>query len=175
MLLLFSSDFHFGHDNIRGYCSRPHLSLHEMHKDMQDKWNAKITGESKNYILGDFCFGDRNKIRQMRELLLGKIILIIGNHDKSKSAMASCGFDEVYDELIIDTVLGPTLLTHIPVSDFKGCKFNFNGHVHEKWKFHKRSDGNTHVNVGVDQWNFSPVSDIEIKTALEIEYGDLKK
>jgi calcineurin-like phosphoesterase family protein len=129
-----------------------------MHKDMQDKWNAKITGESKNYILGDFCFGDRNKIRQMRELLLGKIILIIGNHDKSKSAMASCGFDEVYDELVIDTVLGPTLLTHIPVSDFKGCKFNFNGHVHEKWK---KKD--LLLNVGVDVWNGYPVSFDEVK------------
>lgn len=166
-MFLFTSDNHYRHDNIRKYCSRPHLSLHTMHKDMQDKWNARVTDHTKNYVLGDFCFGDRNKIRDMRTQLLGKITLILGNHDKSRAAMLDCGFDEVYDELIIETIFGPTLLTHIPASDFKGCKINFNGHVHEKWKFHKRSDGNIHVNVGVDQWNFTPITDLEIKKELD--------
>jgi calcineurin-like phosphoesterase family protein len=138
-----------------------------MHKNMQDNWNNAVTDISKNFILGDFCFGDRDKIREMRNHLLGRITLIKGNHDKSIPAMIDCGFDEVYNELVIETVFGPTLLTHIPASDFKGCKVNFNGHVHEKWKFHKRSDGNIHVNVGVDQWQFKPISDIQIKEELD--------
>jgi calcineurin-like phosphoesterase family protein len=49
-------------------------------------------------------------------------------------------------------------------------KYNFVGHVHNEWAFQKRDEAGSEVfliNVGVDCWNFMPVTLEEIMKGLK--------
>jgi calcineurin-like phosphoesterase family protein len=52
-------------------------------------------------------------------------------------------------------------LVHNPAHADSSFKFNFCGHVHEKWKF-QATKRNVLINVGTDVWNFRPISYTEI-------------
>ncbi|WP_395092280.1 hypothetical protein [Armatimonas sp.] len=51
--LWFTSDHHFGHDNIRSHCQRPFDSTEEMNEAMIDRWNACVAPGDTVYHLGD--------------------------------------------------------------------------------------------------------------------------
>lgn len=46
-----------------------------------------------------------------------------------------------------------------------------NGHVHETWKTRRSPKGTLMINVGVDVWNFRPVSVEQLKELIEQENG----
>ena len=79
----FTSDHHFGHQNILEYLlkkeSRPFSCLEEMHEVMIERWNSVVRCNDIVYHLGDFCFGRKNISIGGR--LNGKKKLIMGNHD----------------------------------------------------------------------------------------------
>ena len=81
--IFFGSDFHFGHQNILNYCSRPYRDLEEMHLAIVSIWNNTVTPEDTVYVLGDFSLNPK-----WAELMLpqmnGTKILIKGNHDNHK-------------------------------------------------------------------------------------------
>lgn len=139
----FTSDTHWGHHNIIKYCNRPYRNVDEMNRDMLERWNARVKPQDTVYHLGDFAFYDLARIAQLRKRLNGKIILIKGNHDRSKPKMLECGFDEVHDWLQLEG----WKLQHYPA---KGA-YILCGHIHNRW----RRIGNV-INVGVDMWNFEP-------------------
>lgn len=141
----FISDTHFGHANIIKYCNRPFNNVDEMNKTLTDNWNSVVKPDDLVYHLGDFSFYE---VETYRKMLNGKIILIRGNHDRK---IDDKNFDEVHDSLEINIDTFKCLLTHKPqITDFD---FNINGHVHDKWIMK-----NNNVNVGVDQWEFKPIS-----------------
>jgi calcineurin-like phosphoesterase family protein len=150
----FTSDHHFWHRKIHEYCGRPWSVVEEMNEVMVSRWNAVVKPEDTVYHLGDFCFGPTEKIAAMRARLNGKIILTRGNHDRSKASMFRAGFDAVYKRL--DIALDGYTLTALHDPDKVGdssADYILCGHVHESWK----SRGNI-INVGVDKWDFTPVS-----------------
>ena len=57
-MIYFSSDHHFGHKNIIGYCNRGFSSIEEMNESLIDSWNKVVDKYDTVYYLGDFCFGD---------------------------------------------------------------------------------------------------------------------
>jgi calcineurin-like phosphoesterase family protein len=84
-----------------------------------------------------------------KQFLNGRIALIKGNHDRTKFDK---DFDEVYNCLELKIGQYNCLLTHRPQVN-PSYDFIICGHVHEKWLI---KDNN--INVGVDQWIFTPVS-----------------
>lgn len=158
----YTSDQHFGHGNILRYCDRPHLSLQEMHEDIIEKFKKRVTSRDTTYFLGDVFFKlSREKAREIMDDLPGKKILVLGNHDKwSRSKYRDVGFEEVYS--YVTTMIGDTsvMLIHDPVvcciRDLENHVI-LNGHVHQTWKTLGRC-----INVGVDVWDFYPVSEDEI-------------
>ncbi len=183
----FTSDPHFGHKNIIDYCKRPFTSsdgqpdVHHMNRTMTERWNEVVGPRDVVYHLGDFCM-DKNVavIRKYREKLNGQIVLVRGNHDRGPQGMVQAGFSEVHDRLEIDLDGYHLYLAHIPVlvhDPRSPRKYNQEltkpppkyfdyflcGHVHERW----RRKGKV-INVGVDQWNFYPVS---LETLLTAEDG----
>ncbi|RDJ35229.1 MAG: hypothetical protein DWQ19_10465 [Crenarchaeota archaeon] len=105
MSLFLTADLHFNHGNIMKYCRRPGLSKEEQ-KLLDSNENFKVSWDSvermNNYlldginkivgladtlwILGDFCFGSRDKIVNTARRFRGQIKcknvhLIWGNHD----------------------------------------------------------------------------------------------
>ena len=94
--------------------------------------------------------GPRTRHAEFVRNLNGYKILIKGNHDGSIAKMLNIGFNEVLE---ISEYKGWTLV-HNPLGITGNAMC---GHVHTSWKVH--IDGNKHiVNVGVDQWDFKPIS-----------------
>lgn len=158
-MIYFTSDHHFEHQNIISYCKRGYVSAQEMNEDLIHKWNSIITNGDTVYYLGDFGLGPKDHLTLiLARLKRRKIVLIRGNHDKSKTAMLDIGFDEVHDYLDLNTSSKKLLLVHRPMitayHDIVLC-----GHVHDKFKITENI-----YNVGVDVNNFVPVSIDEILT-----------
>lgn len=89
--IFFTADTHFNHRNIVSYTDRPFESVEEMDEVIISNWNAVVKKDDIVYHLGDFCFARRDQdffkvYHSYRERLNGKILLIIGNHDKKIGA-----------------------------------------------------------------------------------------
>jgi calcineurin-like phosphoesterase family protein len=95
-------------------------------------------------------------------------VLVRGNHDRNAQQMLQAGFEEVHDRLEIERDGLKIYMAHIPVlvpdphrtrkyaqeltkAPPKYFDIFLCGHVHEKW----RRRGKV-INVGVDQWSFTP-------------------
>lgn len=146
--VFFTADSHFGHRRIIRYCNRPFGSIQEMNATMVERWNSVVRPEDIVYHLGDFAFTNAGHSKSIFDSLNGTKILIRGNHDGSVQKMLELGFKEVHESL---TYQGWYLI-HRPTSVPKGCRALV-GHVHEKFG----RIGNI-INVGVDRWNFYPVT-----------------
>lgn len=77
----FTSDLHFGHNNIIRYCQRPFRDVHEMHNAMIQTWNETVKEGDEVYVVGDFSLSARY-CKEILPLLNGTKILVVGNHDK---------------------------------------------------------------------------------------------
>lgn len=79
-----TSDLHFFHKNIIKHCpkTRPYSSVDEMNEALILYWNTLIGKNDVVFHLGDFSGGNWTKTAELISRLNGKIIFIIGNHDK---------------------------------------------------------------------------------------------
>lgn len=156
---LFTSDTHFGHFNIIKYCNRPFVSKGEMNDEIIRRWNAKVNPTDTVYHLGDFAFGSAAYTKMLLERLNGKIVLIRGNHDRVKNInmFKEKGF-EVYRDLYLPLGLNSHIyLTHRPIMPNPDICISYVlcGHIHNTWR-HLENAGLRFINVGVDQWAFTP-------------------
>lgn len=139
-----TADHHFNHKNIIKYCKRPFKTVEEMNEFMIKKWNEKAKKEDLVIHLGDFCLGNKEKIREVRKRLNGTIILIKGNHDKA-----------VKEDFIIingNIQIENFLFSHrpLPKKEIPKGFINVHGHIHEK-------NSLLGINVGVDKTNYEPI------------------
>ena len=171
--IFLSSDSHFGHTNVIKYCNRPFSSTEEMNETMVERWNEVVSKEDLIYYLGDFSLRFKY-VKKYLPRLNGKKILIYGNHDscwkkspesKWYKAYLEEGFLELHKQLTIEYQNYRIKLSHMPYADDPSERYHshrpsrededflFCGHVHEKWKIKENQ-----INVGVDVWDFFPVS-----------------
>lgn len=169
-VIYFTSDTHFYHLNSKGrgiidYCQRPFKNITDMNDRMAEMWNARVGVEDTVFHLGDFCFGSSETVVEMRRRLNGEIILIEGNHDSKRNALKAIGVTVRQSHFI--EIGGVNLyLRHKPQYDTtkwpEGTHYHFHGHCHGKVgrKHHGRM-----IDVGVDCWNFKPMTLDEILAA----------
>lgn len=167
----FTADLHLGHHNIISYTKRPFKDVQEMNEVIITNWNNRVKPEDTVFHNGDFCFknsaggktgeGLIHKSSYYTSKLNGNIVFIKGNHDRNNSVKT------IIDRIVIK--YGPHFvnITHIPENYDINFAINFVGHVHEKWKFRRVSNPYTNgyidlINIGVDVWNFHPVTFEEI-------------
>lgn len=142
-----------------------------MNETLITNWNHRVRVEDTVFHVGDFCFknssggkhgeGMVHKSTYWAEKLNGNIIYIKGNHDRNNSVRT------IIDRIVIKYGPHYVNLVHVPENYDMNFAINFVGHVHEKWKFRRMFHPNVDrwtdlVNVGVDQWNFFPVTFEEI-------------
>jgi calcineurin-like phosphoesterase family protein len=173
-MIWLTSDTHFGHRNVIRYSQRPflkdpskpdpygydwNLDVDAMDATLIANWNAVVKPGDTVYHLGDFIMGPngRERATAIRGQLNGKIILVLGNHDRGRAQMLSCGFDGV-ERQIEETFNGVKVwMRHYPPERPTGeyGKFDLllHGHVHTKYR-----DKGKVINVGVDVWSYTPVS-----------------
>lgn len=162
----FTSDLHFNHPNIIRYCERPFKDVGEQDAYLIHKINETCSYNDVLYHIGDFMMfgGGKTKKRTYEyyaDQINCEIIHVKGNHD----------FDEVPSDIyeaIIETRTAEGVqkvyLTHNPdhIRPIDGIIVNLTGHVHEKNRIFN-CNGQYTLNVGVDVWNYQPISfeDIE--------------
>lgn len=155
-----TSDTHFGHANVIKYCNRPFASLEEMDETLISNWNARVKPGDTVYHLGDFHLGKSQDLAGYRARLNGRIVLVLGNHDRTVTAMRRAGFDDVAKHIRLATAQGMFLLAHKPIAEWDfpdDTDAQLCGHVHGEWKH----DGHR-INVGVDVRGFAPASLAEL-------------
>lgn len=160
-MIFFTSDHHFGHANIIRLCKRPFTDLHSMNEAMTARWNAVVAPKDAVYHLGDFALGDH---RPYLQRLNGSKILIPGNHDKH---YLKAGWDDILCGLHEEKVEGVDLvLCHYALRVWRG---SHRGALHLYGHSHGNLPGDDHcTDVGVDVWNFTPVTLTEIKDRLRV-------
>jgi len=171
MNIWFTADLHFGHGNIIKYCNRPFYTLDEMNTVLIRNWNSSVKKEDLVIHNGDFCFknspggkigeGTSTPSAYWEKQLNGKIIFIKGNHDKNNSCKTPI------TNMVISMGGKRIFIIHNPehVGFISSCDLAFTGHVHNAWKMKRikrQFDFIDCINIGVDVWEFKPVSINEI-------------
>jgi calcineurin-like phosphoesterase family protein len=159
--IFFTADCHFNHENIIKYAERPFKNLQHMHAEIIERWNKKVNENDIVYHVGDFAFKGVNQAQLFESMLNGRIVHIRGNHDKNngvKTLLTHCIME--FGGLIF-------YVTHRPPDEFQERTIEETitavsniilcGHVHSYWK-HKIIKNKICINVGVDVWNFEPIS-----------------
>lgn len=174
--IFFTSDTHFGHENIIKFCNRPFSSLEEMDNTLIDNWNKTVPEDGIVFHLGDFAWGNCKAWEEYRSKLNGKIILIRGNHDFKNGPQtdfeAQKLFDYVAQQMHIEIEGRSIYLNHFPYLCYGGMYrpldrvvYQLFGHVHS-CEANTTGQDNARLqylmpsqyDVGVDGNGFKPVS-----------------
>lgn len=190
MTIYYTADPHFGHRNIIQYCNRPWSSVEEMNEGLVARWNAVVRPEDTVYVLGDFSMNMRD-METYTPRLNGTKVLVVGNHDKCfqlKEQQVDRYIAAGWAEVILGVmcyIIGPHAVncSHFPYQyDHPDQSERFvdrrlpdigipllHGHVHGHWLTRRNDKGTLMINVGVDVWNYCPVSEKQIQAILEKE------
>ena len=168
MNIFFTSDLHLGHWKIAQYCDRPFKTLKEMDDTILRNINARVKPEDMLFHLGDFCFSHSTEASEApkkpyvyyRSLInCQNIVFVEGNHDGNNSVKTPI------QHVVVKHGGKFIKLLHKPEYAEGKYDLNFVGHVHNAWQFKQQiMDCNitTLCNVGVDVWNFYPITYGEI-------------
>jgi calcineurin-like phosphoesterase family protein len=159
-----------------------------MNDALVENWNSVVSEGDTVFHLGDVALGPIAESLTHIRRLNGYKILVEGNHDRRFMAMQqgkaekaerererylNAGFDEVHDNLRIAGFGDnePVALSHFPYTGdhFDGDRFEHarqednglpivHGHTHSDRAISYSAKGTLQIHVGVDTWNFAPVS-----------------
>ena len=183
--LFFTSDLHFGHENVIKFCNRPYTNAKEMRVKLIENWNSVVSNDDYAFILGDvFWFNHSKEMKRTFDKLNGKKIYVVpGNHDDFNSYLEKYG--DAYDYLgFLDQKARIQILTcdevtlyveglqqkeyylsHCPMMTWphreRGVP-NFFGHIHSGPRSNNEVDNNLPLwplqyDVGVDNNEYTPI------------------
>ena len=193
--VFFTSDHHAGHHNIIKFCDRPFSSVSEMEKALIDNHNSKVNKNDLVYFLGDVAMGNKQQSLKMFDKLNGQKILVVGNHDNVFGSCDSIKYQknlpmyEQYFTTIVHQIIYKNkelwqdriVLDHFPhkQADIQDTEYEvryktlrpdyyvgslyLHGHTHSKEKI----SGNHCIHVGVDAWDYTPVSIKQLREVIE--------
>jgi calcineurin-like phosphoesterase family protein len=182
----FTADLHLGHGNIIRYCQRPHLDAHEKRRASEDprgRWrvshetirrhdealldaiNARVEPRDVLWVLGDFCWGQRDEAGRYRaRIRCENVYLVWGNHDhRSVGAV----FERTLEQGMIRVEDQDIWLCHYPLRSwnkrFHGS-WSLYGHVHGRLEAEDRANPAWLTkDVGVDACDYRPWSFAELR------------
>jgi calcineurin-like phosphoesterase family protein len=185
----FSSDHHFAHKNIIKYEKRPfgyfegiqdisdeQIQLHDM--ALINNWNNNVKKDDIVFYCGDLFMGKcRNYLRDILDILNGKIYYIFGNHDqilrKNLDLQKRFVFCGDYLEIDINKKTYITL-THYAMRIWNRRHYgswNLFGHSHNNLP----DNNDRSMDIGIDAIyaktnnikDFRPISYLEVKEILK--------
>lgn len=142
-------------------------AVEAMNEDMVSKWNEKVSNKDIVYHLGDFAFArDYKEVERIAQRLNGNIHLIQGNHDGKEIRRARCwGWLGHYKEVKVEDQ--KIILFHY-------AQRTWNGVHRGSWMLYGHSHGTLardykvkSFDVGVDNWDFKPLSFEEVKVQMQ--------
>lgn len=168
MTIFYTADQHYGHTNKHGgivaMAKRPFASVWEMDEEMIRRHNSRVTPGDRVIHVGDFAKGDHAPYLRR---LNGMNELVKGNHDHSKNlkqAIRQHLWHATHDMLTVHDGDTDIVCCHYGLrvwnKSHRGV-LHFYGHSHGKLPGDSQC-----CDVGVDCWDFYPVTLEEIKTRL---------
>ena len=128
--IFFTSDLHFGHENVLRFDNRPFETVEEMDDELIKRWNDKVAKGDLVYVLGDLIWKTAtNEAVQIIKRLNGQIVLIKGNHDRflhnaaAKKALAGI---KDYDDISVtldDGTVRRCILSHYFIPFYNGHRY----------------------------------------------------
>ena len=165
MATWWTADHHFGHGGARGLFGRPFASTALMDQALVARWNEVVGAGDVVWHLGDFAV--RQPAARLAELLAalaGSKHLIRGNNDgPATTGQAGWASVQPYAELEEDGTF--LVLCHYPLRSWHRMRrgaLNLHGHSHGRLAPLPRQ-----VDVGVDCWDFRPVTLAAIRAQLQ--------
>lgn len=170
-MIYYTSDLHLGHANIIRLCNRPFENVEEMDKAIIDNFNQVVNSNDDVYILGDVIYKSGKRPEEYLRQLNGKKHLIVGNHDGTilKNSESTFKYLETINKLATIQDEGhQVILCHYPMAEWEGF---FRGSIHLYGHVHNNEENAARkimknipnaFNVGVDIWDFKPVTLKEI-------------
>lgn len=198
--IFFSSDWHFMHRRINDLSDRPFASMEEHDETLIENWNSRVKPEDYAFFLGDAALGPWPEGLMKVKRLNGKIIIIPGNHDRissvekeSRREKYRAVYEEVFHEIghememiLIGEQGPPVIMSHYPPAQIKdhgdvdryphlrpddsGLTI-LHGHTHQTRKVTRLDSGALAIHVGVDSWDYRPVSMDEILELVDMAGG----
>jgi calcineurin-like phosphoesterase family protein len=189
--IFFTADQHYYSPSIIRVCNRPFSSVEEMNSTLIERHNAVVKPGDLVYNIGDMFLGKRSgpnkgleSARSLRRRLNGQHYLLEGNHDelavqmpeafvwiRHYARLRSKGLPEGCPDIV---------LCHYALRTWEKRGYgswHLYGHSHGNLP----EDGSLSFDVGVDCWDFRPVSIEEVAAKmkrlagtaeLEAKYGD---
>jgi calcineurin-like phosphoesterase family protein len=156
MTVFFTSDTHFGHAGARALYRRPFDSVPAMDAAMLERWNAAVGPTDEVWHLGDFALGlAEPAMTALLARLHGRKHLVTGNNDGPRTTgLAGWASVQPYAELMLEGV--GLVLCHYAFRSWRNMGrgwLNLHGHSHGRLSPLPRQ-----VDVGVDAWDFRPVT-----------------
>ena len=176
----FTSDTHFGHENIIRYCGRPFRNAEEMNAELIRRWRETVPEDGIVFHLGDFAHGGSRLWNDILHALTGRKYLILGNHDMKALRQGYMGqFEHVAQQMTIKVGGQTIVLNHNPFLCYGGSYrdvWQLFGHVHSGPASHTSLDHprlrmlfSLQYDVGVDNNDFRPISFAEVKAKIEAQ------
>jgi calcineurin-like phosphoesterase family protein len=125
-----------------------------MNEALISRWNSVVGKNDLVYNLGDFVLGGSARVEEILKRLNGKIVLILGNHDKEQPKWyVDRGFEWAYRYPIVFNDY--MILSHEPqFMEKNSCRVNVHGHTHQN----SYEDKEHYVNVSVECTDYYPIS-----------------
>lgn len=165
MTIFFTADHHFGHAGAIDQNGRPFINVMQMRETMIERWNEVVGADDTVYHLGDFAWRiGEAEVQDLFARLNGHKHLIAGNHDHG-SSWAWLDWETVtqINEVKVGGV--QVVMCHYPLYEWRNQRrgaIHLHGHVHGNSRGPAGS-----IDVGVDCWDFRPVSLPEILERIE--------
>lgn len=155
----FTADTHFHHKRILELCKRPFKDIDHMDEVLIANWNNRVHPNDIVFHLGDFgFFRYKPDWKELLARLNGTKIILKGNHDDQ---VLTC-----IKSIHLHLAGKDLLLVHRPEDTSYGFDLCLVGHVHSNWRFQTLDFDKLGkwdaCNVGVDVWNWKPISIQEI-------------
>ena len=161
------SDTHFYHKNIvelerymLDHSGYGYIQTVEQYNEMLIRnINHHVRKDDTLYILGDFCFGGFEQVREVYNRLNGHKILLLGNHDHytPTEGKKRAGLGEIYEgPIYLPGSKGKIILSHYPVKEAYHNPYVYNLHGHLHGSVLDKEMGNF-INVAAGVNNFEPL------------------
>ena len=181
----FTSDTHFGHENIIRFCNRPFINAAEMNAELIRRWRETVPDDGIIFHLGDFAHGSSRLWNDILNALPGHKYLILGNHDMKAIRQGFMSHFELVTQQMTIRVGGQAIvLNHNPFLCYGGSYrdvWQLFGHVHSGPASHTGLDHPRlkmlfprQYDVGVDNNVYRPISFADVKAKIEAQVAAAK-
>lgn len=170
----FTSDEHFGHENIIKFCNRPFTDVNHMREVLIQNHNSVVKPDDHVIHLGDMFWHKLTEQQcvDIRMRLNGTHYYILGNHEKQmlRSKSLRSLFVWVEDLINLNIPGYPNIvLCHYAMKTWNGSHrgtYQLYGHSHNSPEL-ELNNKSLSMDVGVDATNYYPISLEEVHNIMQ--------